>query len=256
MSYILDALKKSDKERQRGTVPDLLTVQDAIAQEPKKRSLWLYLLLIALLLNAGLFMWWLAPWQSKTLKVVAYSTVGQQRDSKASEFHSPGPEKTVIPEFKAAEEGSALKSETTVQKPVELHQPVKAKTDLQRKAQDNPTPTVDTRGLPESSSSVPQQTTVMGRVPSEPKPGDKSMPSIENRVYHPKELPLPIQQSLPALTISVLLYSDDPTSRMVKINGQMIREGQYLTAGLKLEEITPEGVILSYKNYRFRIGLK
>jgi general secretion pathway protein B len=256
MSYILDALKKSAKERQRNTVPDLLTAQDAIAQEPKKRSLWPYLILIALLLNAGLFGWWLIHWQSKTPKVVAYSTVGQQRDSKASEFHSPGPEMTVMPEFKAAEEGSALKSEPTVQKPVGHRQPVQTKTDLQRKAQDNQTPTVDTRGLPESFSSVPQQTPVVSRVPSEPKPGDKSMPLIENRVYHPKELPLSIQQSLPALTISVLLYSDDPISRMVKINGQMMREGQSLTADLKLEEITSEGVILSYKNYRFRIGLK
>ena len=82
------------------------------------------------------------------------------------------------------------------------------------------------------------------------------MAPVENKVYDLNELPLPIQQSLPSLVISVFLYSEDPTSRMVKINGQMMREGQSLTAGLKLEEITPEGVILSYKNYRFRIRLK
>jgi hypothetical protein len=42
---------------------------------------------------------------------------------------------------------------------------------------------------------------------------------------------------------------------MVKINGQAMREGQDLIAGLKLEEITQNGVIFSYQNYRFRIGL-
>jgi len=33
MSYILDALRKSEKERQQGTVPDFMTVQDAMVQE-------------------------------------------------------------------------------------------------------------------------------------------------------------------------------------------------------------------------------
>jgi hypothetical protein len=43
---------------------------------------------------------------------------------------------------------------------------------------------------------------------------------------------------------------------MVKINGQMLREGQDLTDGLELKEITHDGVILSYQNYRFHVGLK
>jgi hypothetical protein len=43
---------------------------------------------------------------------------------------------------------------------------------------------------------------------------------------------------------------------MARINGSMIREGEYLTAGLKLEEITPDGVIFSYQNYRFHVGPK
>jgi hypothetical protein len=54
MSYILDALKKSEKEHQQGTVPDLMTVQDVMVQEPTKRPLLPYLLLVALLLNAAL----------------------------------------------------------------------------------------------------------------------------------------------------------------------------------------------------------
>ncbi|MDH5202276.1 MAG: general secretion pathway protein GspB [Nitrospirota bacterium] len=244
MSYILEALKKSEKERQRGTLPDLLSSQDAMAQEPKKRSLWPYLILIALLLNAGLFGWWLVHWQSKKQPVVAQSTVGQQRDSKGVE------------PFPSSQEGSALKSEHAVPKLSEQHQPVQAKTDLQRKAQDNQMPTIDTRGLSVGSSTVPYQTPIVSHVPSDSKPGNKSMSPVENKVYDLNELPIPIQQSLPAFAISVFLYSEDPTSRMVKINGQMMREGQYLTAGLKLEEITSEGVILSYKNYRFRIGLK
>jgi hypothetical protein len=43
---------------------------------------------------------------------------------------------------------------------------------------------------------------------------------------------------------------------MVRINGQTLREGQYISEGLKVEEIKPDGVILNYKNYRLQIGQK
>jgi hypothetical protein len=36
----------------------------------------------------------------------------------------------------------------------------------------------------------------------------------------------------------------------------MLREGDYVVPGLKLEQITPEGMILSYKGYSFRRGVK
>jgi hypothetical protein len=42
---------------------------------------------------------------------------------------------------------------------------------------------------------------------------------------------------------------------MVRVNGNRMKEGQYLTTGLKLEEIIPDGVIFSYMHYRFRIGI-
>jgi hypothetical protein len=40
---------------------------------------------------------------------------------------------------------------------------------------------------------------------------------------------------------------------MARINGQMMREGEYLTAGLKLEKITLDGPVFSYKSYRFHV---
>jgi hypothetical protein len=36
----------------------------------------------------------------------------------------------------------------------------------------------------------------------------------------------------------------------------MLREGDYLSEGLKLEEIDQNSLILSYRNFRFRVGLK
>src|SRR4030042_3115092 len=207
MSYILDALKKSEKERQRGTVPDILTIQEPLSEEPKKRPLLLYLLLAAILFNTGLLVWLMSPWQSKKPNLIQL-TDRQQSESKLPESPSPDLSKTNSPEVKMAMKEEALKV-------------------------------------------APQQ----AHVSSEQKLSNREAP-LPNKIYNLNEVPLSLQQRHPTFAISVSLYSDDPAFRMAKINGQVMKEGQYLTAGLKLEEIIPDGVILMYQNYRFRVGLR
>ena len=70
------------------------------------------------------------------------------------------------------------------------------------------------------------------------------------------ELPLAIQQEIPAMTIQLHAYSSNPVERLVSINFRMLREGGYLTPGLRLEEITPDSMIFSYKGYRFQRGAR
>jgi len=70
------------------------------------------------------------------------------------------------------------------------------------------------------------------------------------------DLPLSVQQELPAMTISFHVYSGDSEKRLVGINNRMLREGEHVVPGLKLEQITPDGMILGYKGYSFRRGLK
>ena len=72
MSYILDALKKSEKKRMQGTVPDVLTAQEVVYHEPKRRRLWAYLIIAALLVNA-LAVVWFVPWKSKRSDAVVES---------------------------------------------------------------------------------------------------------------------------------------------------------------------------------------
>jgi len=70
------------------------------------------------------------------------------------------------------------------------------------------------------------------------------------------ELPLPIQQEIPAMTIQLHAYSGNPSERLVSINSRMLREGGSLTPDLRLEQITPDGMIFSYKGYRFQRGVR
>ena len=62
MSYILDALRKSDQQRKRGAAPTL-PVGPATPEAPKQPAFLAYGLLAAVLVGAGMVIGWLRPWQ-------------------------------------------------------------------------------------------------------------------------------------------------------------------------------------------------
>ena len=259
MSYILDALRKSEKERQQGTVPDFLTVQDAIAEESKERSLIPYLLIISLLINVSVLVWWFGPWQSKKSgQTTPHSTVRQQPESKEALLPSlqatstSGLRTKIDRDTALSDEGiMTSKKEAKPKSAVRQQLPVNALTDLENQVS-NPSAEIGAKSLHDIAPVIPQQTRTIQQVPSDPKRTINNVASGEDTVYDIEDLPSSIQRSLPSIAISVSLYSDEPDSRMAKINGAMIREGEYLTGGLKVEQITLDGVIFNYQNYRFR----
>ena len=75
-------------------------------------------------------------------------------------------------------------------------------------------------------------------------------------VVEMEKLPTSIREEVSKITISVHAYSNTPGKRLVGIGRRILHEGDYVIPGLKLEEITPDGMILGYKGYRFRRGVK
>lgn len=65
------------------------------------------------------------------------------------------------------------------------------------------------------------------------------------------ELPSSVRDSLPKLSMSMLLHSGKSEERWVNINGSKVREGQEIASGLKVVEITPDGAVFSYKGQKF-----
>lgn len=59
MSFILDALRKSDKKRQETNTPRLDTVHVSLPIAKQRRPLWIYLVLAVLLMNVGGLVWFL-----------------------------------------------------------------------------------------------------------------------------------------------------------------------------------------------------
>ncbi len=67
-------------------------------------------------------------------------------------------------------------------------------------------------------------------------------------------MPDAIRGELPEFRISVLVYAERPEDRFLLVNGRRLVEGDSLSPGLVAEEIRREGVVFSYRLYRFLVS--
>lgn len=216
MSYILDALRKSDELRQRGTAPLL---QPAASTAPSRR--WrtgaVYGALAVLLVGAGMVIGGWRPWQAEQ-QVAGAGGVAPVPSSVAS---------TAPPNVSPADVPSAAPA------------PVPANAILAPSA---PINAAAPERLPAARADMPVAK-------------ETAIAKAEPAVLTQSELPPAIRQEIPAMSISVHAYSARPRDRMVGINDRLLREGGTLPPGLTVDEITPEGMVFSYKGYRFKRGL-
>ena len=67
------------------------------------------------------------------------------------------------------------------------------------------------------------------------------------------DLPDNVRASIPEFTFTVLVYDKKPENRFVLINGERYVEGDTQQPGLVVEEIRRDGVVYSYRLYRFLV---
>ncbi|MBI5739653.1 MAG: general secretion pathway protein GspB [Nitrospirae bacterium] len=222
MSFILDALKKLEQKRQRGAVPDLMTVHMPESQKPQKRPLWPYLVLVALILNAGILTAWLRPWGTEK-KNTPVEFVGEQRTGQDTKSGGQA-EKTFSDNHKAAVKGPVSKSNSTEKN---------REPRIQKPGRSDPLP-----------SPAPA---------SDPGPSDTAKPAAQEDIPELSQLPQAVQAEVSPLAVLGHIYSDSSVTRMVNINGDILREGDTASKNIKVEEITENGVIFNYNGLLFRV---
>jgi general secretion pathway protein B len=248
MSYILDALRKSDQQRQRGAAPTL-PAAPAPAAAPRQPAFLAYGLLAAVLVGAGMAIGWLRPWQPEQAAPGRPEPVAAKPLESNPRLAAPAPSamaprptpeaqvRNVAPPAQAAPAPSAMAPALVPAKPP----PAPAKPEPRSAPAEADTTAPRKTAAPASKQPVGTAAADAARVPS---------------VISMAELPLSLQQELPPMTISVHAYSGNPPDRLVGINNRMLREGEDVAPGLKLEQITPDGMIFGYKGYSFRRGVK
>jgi general secretion pathway protein B len=235
MSYILDALKKSDQQRQRGTTPTLPSAQ-ATVSAPKQSSYVHYGVLAAVLLCAGIAIGWLYPWQDEQPARAAEPIAARPVIANTNQtLLPPRPDQVAM-------------AETPEQK-LPVPSPALAAPAISAKKLAIPVVAEQEQKLPVPSP-APAAPVVTPKEPAIPVAAVQ-----EQKVTTLSELPLAIQHEIPDMKIQLHSYSNKSVNSIVSINSRMLKEGESLAPGLKLEQITPDGVILSYKGYRFQHGI-
>jgi general secretion pathway protein B len=218
MSYILDALRRAeaDRERERGAVPGLHAqpAPDAAATRGTSPRRWLPWAGGGLLLIAGLGagMWW----------------AGSAREAAAPvATPTPRPAVSAAPPVAPAPDTAA----PAVAPPAAVTPPAPA-------ASVSPY-------LPPAPPPV--------AVVAPPAPPARATPAAEPaRLPLLSELPEATRRELPRLALGGSVYSDDPRSRLVIINGEVLHEGARLAPELVLDQIRPRELVLRYRGQAYR----
>jgi general secretion pathway protein B len=240
VSYILEALKKLEQKRQQGETPSLLTLQGDIAQVHKKRSHWPYITIGVVLLNGiiVLLLFWVAPWKNTGPPPPPQSHVTR--------------ESTLPPSASVTVENKE-KSKPDDKMDVTL---------LEKKVGAQPAPSQPPTPVPGKAL---VETTQPKAAPVQPSPPIKTVPESSpiqikpvkpsNRLLSIKELPSDIKGSLPELKMTVHSYNEQAQARFAVVNNTTVREGQFVNGELKVEQITPNGVIFNYRGHRFLLQI-
>lgn len=272
MSYILDALRKSEQERQRGKVPDFSSSPENIASAPAKRNLWPIIAVAALVVN---------------LALAGYFFMGNSN----SHNNSSSPAQIAQPQIQQSPTQQPVQSEpqsapqaapqTTPQTSAEVRSTATPKTTASLQSQPRPAPVksaptqaqapkpaVTKAAEPEPiiikprnqtasqdvASSAPAKSEPQHAAATQPEPDSNYMPNVG---YLPQleELSANQRQNIPDMTFSSHMYSSLPKYRSIIINGKRLKEGQFFNSELQVREITESGVIMSQENTLFQVDV-
>jgi len=222
MSFILDALRKSEIERQRQSGPSIAEIP--IAREDRRLPVALVAIGILLAVNVGVLLFFLlrdasAP-ESAIPETVAASNAAPPAAAPAAATPAPAPAADPMaspPPQALPGEPSAFYPSQTFPEPT--------------MAPEAPDPTL----LPDAPSTAPG-----GRVMY----GDEPPVQTQSLATAPAG-------DMPPLTVDLHIFTDDAAKRAVFINGRRYTQGATIAEGPRVEEITRDGAILSYRGRRF-----
>jgi general secretion pathway protein B len=221
MSFILDALRKSESERRRSTAPMLAGVPVEVSRPAVPGWMWAVIgaLAVAVLVLGG-------AWWNSTRSGAPPGT-----SSPAAEVPARQPSGDRLPVTNAV--ATAVEPATDTRPP------------SARPAVSSPAPPV-TAGPAVTPQAAAEPAAPLRADDSRDRPAIAPAPAAASRR---ESLPTVDEAraggvNLPLLSLELHVYHADPASRWVYINGARYTEGRQIAAGPALVEIVPEGVVI------------
>ena len=227
MSYILDALKRAEAERERGAVPGLhsqsLATPVALTPPGHRNALWLALAALASIgvLATGVWLWSTPASQVPQAVEAARVAAPVPMPVTTASVAVVAPLPVVV----------AVAPQPIVKPPVTAAAPPLAPA--------KPAPAA--KAVP----NVATATTTPAAKASAPAP--VNIPLLS-------ELPEELRHQIPALTITGAVYSQTPANRLLLVNNLVLSQGSLVAPEVTLEEIRPKSSVFSFKGTRFKLA--
>ena len=264
MSYILDALRRAEAERQRGTVPGL-HAQAAIgmlpagsdgpdaAQRRWRPGTWaLAGLLLAGLLAAAAGLGWLLKPAPAAVVVTLPSALPPAAVRSVVPAAPAGPPQAAVPVAVGAP--AQLPAPAAVSPGVPLISSV-ARPFTEPAA-------APTRQLaaaaPAAALAAPAPAAALAApatAPSAPAPAVAGPGTAPVRLPTLAELPEALRREVQPLDLGGSVYAEQPPLRIVIINGQVFHEGDKPLPALQVQQIRLKSVVFSVRGQRFEVPL-
>jgi general secretion pathway protein B len=218
MSFILDALRKSEIERQRQSGPSI--AEFPIARADRRLPVALIAIGFLLAINLAIVLFFLLR-DSREPEAEAAPTQAAAPPAAAA---APPPRGAAT----APPGQSPLQARAPALPPAEpAEPPAEYYGEMPTLPPDAPDPTL----LPDTQAAAP------GVTYGDALPDDAVSTAAAT--------------GLPELTVDLHIYTDDPAKRAVFINGRRYTQGAQIVEGPVVQEITREGAMLTYRGRRF-----
>lgn len=252
MSYILDALRKADRERNLGQTPNIDAVVEPAAAPTQKRN-WLWPIVAVNTLALLIILWLVMDSRESPDDATAVN-----RDANAEQPAAPSPA-NIAPDASAS----------AVSEPVVDAEKNEAVTESDEDSAEDiidPPPAIETAEQAVNRTEKPRPSVVQQQAPNTleptteittppPAPVEQAASEQPANTYSSlpelRDLPLDVQRQLPVLEMNAHFYTSEPTRRFAVINLNRYRQGEQLDEGPDLEAITREGIVLNWRGERF-----
>ncbi|HEX4911396.1 MAG TPA: general secretion pathway protein GspB [Permianibacter sp.] len=247
MSYLLEALRKSERERQENrAVPGLQTptVEWEGRDEGRGRSPWLVVAVVAICLNTVLLA--LLVWRFGFAEPETAAVSPAMPASTASVPANPVTQ-TALPPVIVVQQPREPAPAVIVRErtPDELRTPALNRSTVSERV-NAPAPITATGAVAASN-------TVRERAAAST-PADEAtnhFSASETPPPNVNALPVDIRQQLPLLTMNSHIYANNARDSFVMINGVSLNPGDEVSAGVRLIAVVPEGAVLAFNGQRF-----
>jgi general secretion pathway protein B len=255
MSYILDALRRADSERERGAVPSLnaqpepLLPDDEPAPPGARRWILLAAGLGVIVLLGGTLAWALTRSAPAPAGPAGAATAMGNSQVPAGTPNAPPPGTGVG----GGAPGASAPSLPPL--PPEAYAPPPAAPKPVARAEPAAgglasTATAPAAVAPARSPGAAGAAGARRAAPSAPGDGRGAEPP---RVYAQHELPEEVRLGIPALVVNGSVYSKSAADRFLIINGQIVHENGVVAPDVVLEQIKQRSAVLRSKGFRFEI---